>query len=114
MMKENIEELMKNALEGYELPYQDVAWQSFQKKLDGKKGPKIKKWWLANAIAVVSVIAFYTFWNSSKTENNISQNSSDKNHSRNTNSALKQPVLESNNSAKKSSLKAYKKLPSSL
>ena len=114
MMKENIEELMKNALEGYELPYQDLAWQSFQKKLDGKKGPKIKKWWLASAIAVVSAISFYTFWNSSRPENNITQNSSEKNLSKNTNSVLKQPVLESNNSAKKSSLKAYKKLPSSL
>ena len=46
MMKENIEELMKNALQGYELPYNEAAWDSFQNKLDVKQAPKEKKWWL--------------------------------------------------------------------
>ena len=33
MMNKNIDELIKSALEGHEMPYDNNAWNSFKKKL---------------------------------------------------------------------------------
>ncbi len=32
MMNKNIDELIKSALEGHEIPYDNNAWNSFEKK----------------------------------------------------------------------------------
>ncbi len=52
-MKNEIEKLMKNALDGYEMSYQDGAWESFEKKINGKSKSTAYKWWILGAAAVI-------------------------------------------------------------
>lgn len=66
MMNKNIEELIKKALEGQELPYDKGAWESFQKKMDSKNQSKSYKWWIASAASVITVITTIALWNNSE------------------------------------------------
>jgi hypothetical protein len=59
MMKNDIEDLMKKALDGMEMPYDQSSWESLQKKLDAKKTPKSYRFWIAGAAAFL-VIATLT------------------------------------------------------
>jgi len=68
MMKNNIDELMKKALEGLDLPYEDGAWESFQKKMDVKKASRSYKWWFTSAAAILAVISTIILWNNSESK----------------------------------------------
>jgi hypothetical protein len=55
-MKENIERIIKQQLENYELPYDGGAWEQFSKRLDGTPPtPFYRKWWFAASIGTVLV-----------------------------------------------------------
>lgn len=55
-MKENIERIIKQQLENYELPYDGGAWEQFSKRLDGTPStPFYRKWWFAASIGTVLV-----------------------------------------------------------
>jgi hypothetical protein len=56
-MKEDIEKWMKNALDSHELPYQDGAWESFEKKMNSKSKSHSNKWWISGVtIIVISIV----------------------------------------------------------
>ncbi|HLP56276.1 MAG TPA: hypothetical protein VK151_14665 [Fluviicola sp.] len=55
-MKENLERIIKQQLENYELPYEAGAWEQFSKRLDGTPStPFYRKWWFAASIGTVLV-----------------------------------------------------------
>ena len=52
----NIEQLIKESLENHELPYNEAAWESMSKRLDGTTpSPFYRKWWVAASIGTVLV-----------------------------------------------------------
>jgi hypothetical protein len=57
-MKEDIEKWMKNALDSHELPYQDGAWESFEKKMNSKSKSHSKKWWISGVTVIVISIVY--------------------------------------------------------
>lgn len=114
MMKENIEELMKNALHGYELPYNEAAWDSFQNKLDVKQGPKAKKWWLFSGIAVVSALSFLTLWYVSNDSKSVSKNYNENNSIETSKSSNEQKNNSTSKVGYKSNEKHSEKLIKSL
>lgn len=64
MMENDIEKLFKKALDGHELPYEKGAWESFEKKMNGKSKFHLYKWWgLGTAVAIVSISTIYLFNN---------------------------------------------------
>jgi hypothetical protein len=59
-MKNDIEKLIKNALDGYELSYQDGAWESFEKKMKVKSKSHSYTWWIFGvAAAIISITTIY-------------------------------------------------------
>ena len=71
-MKENLERIIKQQLENYELPYDSGAWEQFSKRLDGTPStPFYRKWWFAASIGTVLVSsATYFALNSTESTNN--------------------------------------------
>ncbi len=69
MMNKNIDELIKSALEGHEMPYDNNAWNSFEKKLNNPNAP-IKpfkfRFFGTSIIAVITISSLLYF--SSKQE----------------------------------------------
>ena len=69
MMNKNIDELIKSALEGHEMPYDNNAWNSFEKKLNKPNAP-IKpfkfRFFGTSIIAVITISSLLYF--SSKQE----------------------------------------------
>lgn len=52
----NIEQLIKESLDNHELPYNEAAWESLSKRLDGTTpSPFYRKWWVAASIGTVLV-----------------------------------------------------------
>ena len=66
MMNKNIDELIKSALEGHEMPYDNNAWNSLNKKLNHPIAPikPFKFWFLGSSIiAVITISSFLYFSN---------------------------------------------------
>jgi hypothetical protein len=89
-MKEDIEKLMKNALDGYELPFQDGAWESFQKKMNETSSKNSFKWWIFGSAALAVLICSAYFFqenqnlpNELSTNNNQEELTSPENHLKN-------------------------------
>ncbi len=97
MMKDNIEELIKKALEGQELPYEQGAWESFQKKMDAKKASKSYRWWIASAAAVIAVATSIAFWNNSENKRISASKSTESN---NQIDSPQNKVVQTNNQSK--------------
>jgi hypothetical protein len=52
----NIEQIIKESLDSHELPYNEAAWDSLSKRLDGTTpSPFYRKWWVAASIGTVLV-----------------------------------------------------------
>lgn len=52
----NIEQILKESLENHELPYNEAAWESLSKRLDGTTpSPFYRKWWVAASVGTVLV-----------------------------------------------------------
>ncbi len=52
----NIEQIIKESLENHELPYNEAAWESLSKRLDGTTpSPFYRKWWVAASVGTVLV-----------------------------------------------------------
>jgi hypothetical protein len=52
----NIEQIIKKSLENHELPYNEAAWESLSKRLDGTTpSPFYRKWWIAASVGTVLV-----------------------------------------------------------
>ena len=68
MMKNDIEKLIKNALDGYEMPYKDGAWESFEKNMNDKSSKHSYKWWFYGAAAIVVALSTIFFLNDQKSE----------------------------------------------
>jgi hypothetical protein len=52
----NIEQIIKKSLENHELPYNEAAWESLSKRLDGTtSSPFYRKWWVAASVGTVLV-----------------------------------------------------------
>jgi len=65
-MKENIERIVKEQLEHYELPYEAGAWEAMSRRLDGTPStPFYRKWWFAATVGTILVgsAAFFTLTN---------------------------------------------------
>jgi len=71
MMKNNIEDLMKKALEGHELPYQEGAWDSFQKRMDAKSTKHSYKWWISSAAIIAVAISTFYLLNDNKNQHKL-------------------------------------------
>jgi len=65
----NIDQIIKKSLENHELPYNEVAWESMSKRLDGTTpSPFYRKWWVAASIGTVLVGSAIFFSVNSKSE----------------------------------------------
>jgi hypothetical protein len=65
----NIDQIIKKSLENHELPYNEAAWESLSKRLDGTTpSPFYRKWWVAASIGTVLVGSALFFALNSKTE----------------------------------------------
>ncbi len=65
----NIEQIFKESLENHELPYNEAAWESLSKRLDGTTpSPFYRKWWVAASVGTVLVgsALFFTMKSDSK------------------------------------------------
>lgn len=52
----NIEQILKESLENHELPFNEAAWESMSKRLDGTTpSPFYRKWWVAASVGTVLV-----------------------------------------------------------
>lgn len=52
----NIEQLIKESLENHEVPFNEAAWESMSKRLDGTTpSPFYRKWWVAASVGTVLV-----------------------------------------------------------
>ena len=69
-MNKNIDELIKSALEGHEMPYDNNAWNSFEKKLNKPNGPikPFKFWFLGSFIIAVITISSLLYFSSKQKE----------------------------------------------
>ncbi len=72
MMNKNIDELIKSALEGHEMPYDNNAWNSFEKKLNKPNAPikPFKFWFFGTSIIAVITISSLLYFSSKQEENN--------------------------------------------
>lgn len=73
-MKENIERIIKQQLENYELPYDGGAWEQFSKRLDGTPStPFYRKWWFAASIGtvLVSSATYFALTSTESTDNRV-------------------------------------------
>lgn len=71
MMNKNIDELIKSALEGHEMPYDNNAWNSFEKKLNKPNAPfkSFKFWFFGTSIIAVIIISSLLYFSSKQEEN---------------------------------------------
>ena len=70
MMNKNIDELIKSALEGHEMPYDNNAWNSFEKKLNKPNAPfkSFKFWFFGTSIIAVITISSLLYFSSKQEE----------------------------------------------
>ena len=70
MMNKNIDELIKSALEGHEMPYDNNAWNSFEKKLNipNARFKSFKFWFFGTSIIAVITISSLLYFSSKKEE----------------------------------------------
>ena len=65
----NIEQIIKESLENHELPYNEAAWESMSKRLDGTTpSPFYRKWWVAASIGTILVGSAFFFALNSQSE----------------------------------------------
>ena len=71
-MNKNIDELIKSALEGHEMPYDNNAWNSFEKKLNKPNAPikPFKFRFFGTSIIAVITISSLLYFSSKQEENN--------------------------------------------
>lgn len=69
-MNKNIDELIKSALEGHEMPYDNNAWNSFEKKLNKPNSPfkSYKFWFFGSSIIAVITISSLLYFSSKQEE----------------------------------------------
>ena len=69
-MNKNIDELIKSALEGHEMPYDNNAWNSLNKKLNHPIAPikPFKFWFLGSSIIAVITISSLLYFSSKQEE----------------------------------------------
>lgn len=70
-MKDNLENILKDKLDNFEMPYEASAWSQMEAKLDAKTSPTTSRWyWLGGAavIAILSTMLVMTWENSPSTE----------------------------------------------
>jgi hypothetical protein len=70
-MNKNIDELIKSALEGHEMPYDNNAWNSFEKKMNKPNSPikPFKFWFFGTSIIAVITISSLLYFSSKQEEN---------------------------------------------
>ena len=72
----NIEQILKESLENHELPYNEAAWESLSKRLDGSTpSPFYRKWWVAASVGTVLVgsALFFTLNSQSESTKNTKE-----------------------------------------
>lgn len=72
----NIEQILKESLENHELPYNEAAWESLSKRLDGSTpSPFYRKWWVAASVGTVLVgsALFFTLNSQSDSSKNTTE-----------------------------------------
>jgi hypothetical protein len=69
-MNKNIDELIKSALEGHEMPYDNNAWNSFEKKLNKPNSPfkPFKFWFFGTSIIAVITVSSLLYFSSKQEE----------------------------------------------
>ena len=69
-MNKNIDELIKSALEGHEMPYDNNAWNSFEKKLNipNVRFKSFKFWFFGTSIIAVIIISSLLYFSSKQEE----------------------------------------------
>ena len=69
-MNKNIDELIKSALEGHEMPYDNNAWNSLNKKLNHPNAPikPFKFWFLRSSIIAVITISSLLYFSNKQQE----------------------------------------------
>ena len=69
-MNKNIDELIKSALEGHELPYDENAWNSLNKKLNQPNTPikPFKFWFLGSSVIAIIAISSLLYFSSKPEE----------------------------------------------
>lgn len=69
-MNKNIDELIKSALEGHKMPYDNNAWNSFEKKLNKPNAPikPFKFWFFGTSIIAVITISSLLYFSSKQEE----------------------------------------------
>ena len=69
-MNKNIDELIKSALEGHEMPYDNNAWNSLNKKLNHPNAPikPFKFWFLGSSIIAVIIISSLLYFSNKQEE----------------------------------------------
>ena len=69
-MNKNIDELIKSALEGHEMPYDNNAWNSFEKKLNKPNAPfkSFKFWFFGTSIIAVIIISSLLYFSNKQEE----------------------------------------------
>lgn len=75
----NIEQIFKESLENHELPYNEAAWESLSKRLDGTTpSPFYRKWWVAASVGTVLVgsALFFTLNSQSDSKQTVKENTS--------------------------------------
>jgi hypothetical protein len=74
-MNKNIDELIKSALEGHEMPYDNNAWNSFEKKLNKPNAPikPFKFWFFGTSIIAVITISSFLYFSSKQEEKSDKQ-----------------------------------------
>jgi hypothetical protein len=74
-MNKNIDELIKSALEGHEMPYDNNAWNSFEKKLNKPNAPikPFKFWFFGTSIIAVITISSLLYFSSKQEEKSDKQ-----------------------------------------
>ncbi len=75
----NIEQIFKESLENHELPYNEAAWESLSKRLDGTTpSPFYRKWWVAASVGTVLVgsALFFTMNSQSDSKQTAKENTS--------------------------------------
>ena len=105
-MNKNIDELIKSALEGHEMPYDNNAWNSLNKKLNHPNAPikPFKFWFLGSSIIAVIIISSLLYFSNKQEEKSdklveqktdaIEKSNSQSATSKKTNSEIKTGILD--------------------
>ena len=80
MMNKNIDELIKSALEGHEMPYDNNAWNSLNKKLNKPNAPfkSFKFWFFGTSIIAfitISSLLYFSYKKEEKSDKPVEQKS---------------------------------------